>query len=168
MPADFSNAIFTTVGSLRSVTTHMNYGSEFTHDQSGASSSRLNTDQQFIELCRNFEVSLRNSHLFENNNVFQLKERMKYCADALLNYEPDTITLQVTSEKGLFFTMRKNLFTVYFQYFPVEEFDNSSEAQVSIFNGEENLFNFDGTLTGALKIVSKYLASKRSMPLEYA
>jgi hypothetical protein len=107
----------------------------------------LDTTKQFIKLEQSFKQQLENHpEFFEGQKHYLLIEKMKISADALLTCQPDKISLQVTDEGSIYYTILKNDITIYFQHYLIDEFDGNDEAIVTIYKGEKNLLNYGGSL----------------------
>lgn len=111
----------------------------------------FNNNRQFIKLEQSFDQKLQQyKEVFAGQNDYVLKEKMKVSADAILNCSPDKISLQITNEGGVFYTFLKGDAAIYFQHFLIDEYDDSDEAIVSIFKGDQNIINYAGSLSNAL------------------
>lgn len=125
--------------------------------------------RQFIKLEETFQEQLNNyREIYGSLNVYVLQEKMKLSADSLLSCYPEKVSLEVTAEGSLFYTFLKDDFTVYFQHFLVEEFDDSDEAIVSIYKGNEKVLDFGGTLIEVLQNVSISIAQEPLLMPEFA
>ena len=80
---------------------------------------------------------------------------MKLSAELLLYCVPDSISLQLTSEGSIYYTVRKNDISIYLDYFLVDEFDGKDEGIVSIFKKDEKLPDFSGALDEAVLHLSE-------------
>lgn len=129
----------------------------------------FNNNRQFIRLEQSFQQQLDLlSNIFEGQKSYILKEKMKISVDVILNCSPDKISLQLTEEGSIFYTFLKDGSTVYFQHYLIDEYDDSDEAIVSIFKGDENIVNFAGSLSDAFTILNKSLFSESSLIHELA
>jgi hypothetical protein len=120
---------------------------------------QINTNRQFIKLEQTFLEQLEsNKELFENQNQYALKEKMKLSSDILLNCYPDKISLNITEEGALFYTIIKDTLKIYFTHYLIDEFDDTDEAIVSVFDCENNIFNYGGTLSQTFFELNKHLS----------
>jgi hypothetical protein len=129
-------------------------------DDAFISHTPFNSTRQFIKLEQSFLRQLNSNDAFEGQNKYFLQEKMRISADTLLNCFPDKVSLEVTNEGSIFYTLIKDDLRIYFQHYLIDEFDDTEEALVSIFKGEDNLLNYGGTLTETLKELSRYLISQ--------
>jgi hypothetical protein len=112
-----------------------------------SSTTPLDTTKQFIKLEQSFKQQLSNNHqFFEGQKDYVLIEKMKISADALLACQPDKISLQVTDEGSIYYTILKNDVALYFEHYLIDEFDGNDEAIATVYKGEKVLFNYGGTL----------------------
>jgi hypothetical protein len=131
--------------------------------------SSFNNNRQFIQMEQTFLKQLQQSAgFFEGHNTFFLKEKMKMSADALLNYSPDKISLQLTNEGSIFYTLFKDGLTIYLQHYITDDHDDTDEAIISVFKGDENRLNFGGSLTDTLSMANSVLSPESIQVLELA
>jgi len=93
---------------------------------------------------------------------------MKLSAEVLLQCFPDRISLEITNEGSIFYTVRKNDITIYFQHFLVDEFDGADEAIVSVFKGENPLLNYGGSLSDTINQLNVVLLPQSIVLPEFA
>lgn len=118
----------------------------------------LDDIKSFIKLEQSFLNQLEEMRdVYSNQSKYQLQEKMKLSADALLSSFPDKISLELTHEGSIFYTVLKNDFKIYFQHFLVDEFDETEEAIVSVFKEDLNILNFAGTLDETIAQLGKML-----------
>jgi len=119
------------------------------------------SNRQFIKLEQSFNKQLVNSsEIFGDQKEFSLREKMKNSAEALLDCLPDKISLRLTDEGSIFYTVIKGDLKVYLQHFLIDEFDESDEAILSIFQGDDNLLNYAGELSEVIVQFSTFFSSK--------
>lgn len=112
----------------------------------------FNNNRQFIKLQQSFDQQLKlKEELFSDYPKYILKEKFKYSVEPILNFSPDKVTLQLTDDLSIFYTILKGDFTVYFEHFITEDYGSSDEVIVSIFKDDLNIINFAGTLSDSLK-----------------
>lgn len=135
-----TNTIPSRVGNMQS------YGDSFSNPPDW-SNTPINDNKKFIKLEQSFSYQLEQSNdLFDGQNQYSLKEKMKLSTDALLSCYPEKISLELTVEGSIFYTLIKNDIKIYFQHFLIDEFDDSEEAIVSVFKDDYNLLNYAGSL----------------------
>ena len=65
-----------------------------------------NQIRQFINLEKSFLKQLEEDNdVFQNQNSFLLQEKMKISAEALLDCKPHKISLRLTDEGSIFYTL---------------------------------------------------------------
>ena len=93
-----------------------------------------------------------------DNTPDELKELLS-CAvwlrksiNDLLRIDPDVITLELTYEGSIFFTIKKGNYTVFIQHFidPHSLEDGDDEAFLTIFDGKEKLPSFSGQINDVI------------------
>ena len=112
----------------------------------------INLEQSFLQ-----QFEKRQDH-FPGLTEYFAKEKMKQSAEPLLFCAPDTISLQLTQDGSIYYTVRKNDIAIYLDHFLIDEFDGRDEAIVSIFKKDEKLLDFGGTLEETMLQLSEVLA----------
>ncbi len=117
--------------------------------------------KQFIRLEKSFKSQLENDPgIFGNQNTYVLQENMKISAEALLDCMPEKISLRVTDEGSIFYTVIKGDLKIYLQHFLINEFDDTDEAIISIFQGNDNLLNYAGELAEVINQLGNFFSPK--------
>jgi hypothetical protein len=125
---------------------------EWTNTPSDDSTRRyINLERSFL---RQFE---KYKDHFTGLTAYFAQEQMKLSAELLLFCAPDSISLQLTGDGSIYYTVRKNDITIYLDHYLVDEFDGPDEAIVSIFKKDEKLLDFGGTLDETMLQLSKVL-----------
>lgn len=131
-------------------------------DATGATGAVLcrtfNNDKQYIKLDKAFREKIKAHPLVEKQNEYQLVEKMKISADALLQMQPDRISLEVTPDDSIFYTIIKGDITIFFEHFLDALIDEDDETMVSVFKGDQKLFNCNGTMESTLDALSRNLS----------
>lgn len=118
--------------------------------------------RQFIKLEQSFLKQLNdNVELFKDQSRFSLQEKMKISAEAILDCMPDKISLQLTEERSIFYTIIKDDLKIYFQHFLFEEFDECDEAIISIFIGNDNVLNYAGEFSEVINEYSRFMMTSK-------
>lgn len=129
----------------------------------------FNNNRQFIHLEESFEKQLHQfEYVFQDQNIYSLNEKMRLSTEAILNYFPDKVSLELTNEGSIFYTFLKNDFIVYFQHFLIDEFDGNDEVLISIFKGAKSIINFAGSFVEGINELNKSLFSELSSIHEIA
>jgi hypothetical protein len=117
------------------------------------------TTRQFIKLERTFNAQLAESETwFPGQTNYALREKMQLSAELLLHCLPDAISLQLTDEGSIFYTVRKHAFSLYLDHYLIGEFDGRDEAIVSVYKNDEKLLDFAGSLDEVVLQLNKVLA----------
>ena len=142
---------------------------EVASDMSDWRNTPINDSKKFINLEQSFLSQLEQyQETFANQNKYILKEKMKLSADSLLSCNPNKISLELTNEGSIFYTLIKNDIKIYFQHFLIDEFDDSDEAIISVFKGDQNLLNYGGSLHNALSKLGKALEQYQVRLIQFA
>lgn len=133
-------------------------GNKFVED-SGTFQNSFNSNRQFIKLEQSFDQQLVNlQEVFGGQTEYILHEKMKLSADAIINCDPDKVSLQLTHEGSIFYIVLKGTITIYFQHFLIDEYDDADEAIISVFEEDHNLINYAGSLRDACNELNKILS----------
>lgn len=157
LPVAISGSITTSYPNIAWGANSGETGNRFVDDNLFAK-NKFNSIRQFIQLEQSFLQQLEMlPDVFGGQSKYVLQEKMKLSADAILNYLPDKISLELTHDGSIFYTFFKDDVTIYFEHFLIDEFDDSDESIISVFKGEENILNFGGTLVDTLNELSNFL-----------
>jgi hypothetical protein len=119
------------------------------------------TTRRYIKLEQSFLHQFeQQASNFAGQTKYVLQEKMKISSELLLHCFPDAISLQLTDEGSLFYTVRKNDIHIYLQHYLFDEFDGTDEAIVSVFRGDEKLLDYGGTLAETIAQLSAVLAKE--------
>jgi hypothetical protein len=128
-----------------------------------------NTIDRFIKLeqsfMRQYEV---HPEYFGDQSEYCVREKMKISAELILQCNPDIITVQVTGEGSLYYTVLKNDITFYLQHYLIEEFDGTDDAIVTVYKGNDRLFEYGGSLAETIQQLSMILAPESITLPEFA
>ncbi len=128
-----------------------------------------NTTRDFIKLEQSFFTQMKQHEaFFDGQNQYALHEKMKLSSELLLYSSPDAISLQLTEEGSIFYTVRKNEFYIYLQHYLIDEFDETDEAIVSIYNRNEKLLDYGGTLEESIRQLNGELGATSILLPEFA
>lgn len=129
----------------------------------------IDNNKKFIKLDQSFSTQIQQTpEIFNGQNIYSLKEKMKLSTDPLLSCVPDKISLELTHEGSIFYTLIKNDIKIYFQHFLIDEFDDSDEAIVSVFKGDNNLLNYGGSLHQSINQLAIVLSQNSIMLHQFA
>lgn len=104
----------------------------------------FNNNRQFIKLQQSFDHQLKlREELFSDYPKYMLREKFKYSVEPILNFFPDKVTLQLTDDLSIFYTILKGYFTIYFEHYITEDYGCSDEVIVSVFKKDLNIINFE-------------------------
>ncbi len=107
----------------------------------------------FIKLHNSFNKQLREWRGPNNVSNFELKRNLSKAASSLIGIAPDAISVQLTSEPSLFFTAKKGDYSCYLELIFDEGTGLLDDSVVTLFNSNENLPSFAGTLEESLEYI---------------
>lgn len=141
-------------------------------DTSGATGRDFqsnNSDRQFIKIFKSFKEKIKQADIPEGQSEFLWLEKMKVSASELLDIiHPDRISLDLTHENSIFYTMLKNDIVIFFEHFLVEDHDDNDEAGFTAFRGNQKLTNYGGSLHESLYELSTRIKGNAGKPLMVA
>ena len=107
---------------------------------------QFNNNKTYLKLVSKIKNQLKvKSKLYIDLPSSFVEQEFAVCTNDLLELQPDLISVELTSESSLFYTVRKNSFTLFFQYFLSEnKFDKSEEALLSMFYNDDKLTSKEG------------------------
>ena len=127
----------------------------------GAENSLIPTNsfknnKQFIKLYQSFSEQLEmHGNIFFGENNYSLQEKMKISSDAILKIFPDKVSLEVTQEGSIFYKVIKGDTSIFFEHFLIDEYDDTDEAIITIYQNDENILNFGSSLTEVINEMNK-------------
>ncbi len=114
-------------------------------------------NKQFIKLYQSFSEQLEiNADVFFGENNYTLQEKMKISSDAILKIFPDKVSLEITDEGSIFYKIIKQDTTVFFEHFLIDEDDDTDQAIITVYQNDENILNFGGSLTEVINETNKF------------
>lgn len=120
--------------------------------------SPYNNNRQFIRLYETFNSALKKMpKLTEEQTLYSLLEKMKFSSNLLLKFNPDRISLQLTDDGAIYYTLLINNITLYVSQYLNADVEGIDEFLVSVFLGEENLLNATGNMNEILYSLNKTL-----------
>ena len=124
------------------------------------------TTARFIKLEQSF-IQQYEAHpeYLGNQSEYCVKEKMKMSAELLLHCNPDVITLQVTGEGSLYYTVCKNDTTFYLQHYLIDEFDGTDEAIVTVYKDNNRILEYGGSLVETIQQITMILPESITFPL---
>ena len=161
--AGLYNVVFQNIDAIRQTVV---YGGAITESRNTPVDD---SNRRFIKLEQSFLKQLEElPELFGDQNKFLLQEKMKVSTDPLLSCSPDKMSLELTNEGSIFYTLIKNDITIYLQHYLIDRFDETDEAIVSVYKGDHNSLNYGGALVEVFNQLSKLLISESIAIPEFA
>jgi len=125
--------------------------------------------RQYIKLEQSFLKQLDENHeVFKNQNRYLFKEKMKLSAEVILDSIPDKISLQLIDEGSIFYIAIKDNLKIYLEHFLIDDYNENDEAIITIFMGDEKVFNYAGEFAEVINEFNKFMASKNITIRQFA
>lgn len=107
---------------------------------------QFNDNKKYLKLKSKIQKQIESKKKFYKGLSTEFIEKeFAACTNELFEIQPDLISVELTSEQSLFYTLKKNSFTLFFQYFISEnKYNQSEEALLSIFNNDNKLPSKEG------------------------
>lgn len=133
------------------------------------SSQPVSSDRQFIKLLESFKQKSQELEIPDGQSEYSWTEKMKISANELLEIiRPDKISLDITHDKSIFYTLIKNDITIFFEHFLVDEYDENDDAGFTAFRSQKKIANYGGTLHDSFYELGLQLKGSTSKPLMVA
>ena len=117
--------------------------------------------RQFIQLEQRFVHQFaKYAAAFPHLKEYAAREKMRLSADLLLSCSPDSISLQLSNEGSIFYTVRKYDITIYFDHYLCEQYDGRDETLITVFKKDDKILELAGTLEATALKLSTILASE--------
>ncbi len=115
-------------------------------------------DKQFVQFEGVFKSQFENlSHLYGGLDFNLAKQKFAESISSLLELCPDAISMELTHERSIFYTIKKDDYTFFLQHFFEHQDEDEDEAIVTIFRGVNKLPSFAGTLGDTILEISSYI-----------
>jgi hypothetical protein len=86
----------------------------------------------------------------------KIKELTSGVVSFLLSFSPDSFSLELTGEESIFYTLKKDGFSVYIhQFFETE--DDGFNAKLVVFNGDQKLDSINGNINEVLNNIERQI-----------
>lgn len=106
-----------------------------------------NEEREFVKLVKAFSTALDDEKKEKfGNDGFKATEAMKMSASLLLQCRPDKISVQLTEDGSIFYTLIIDNLTIYFEHYPMSDLDDLDEVVLTIYNEKENILNVSGEM----------------------
>ena len=118
---------------------------------------------EYYILERDFFGQIAKSEDFRSKYLSDYFRKFNELSLFLLSIKPNALTLEITSDESLFYTIGVDNLTIYIERVLLNtEIDAENEIIISIFNGRSNLRNFGGTYKNNLDKLKTFLESIHS------
>ena len=108
------------------------------------------------------------SAYFEDIPLSEVKSLTSSVVSFLLNLLPDAFTLELTGEKSIFYTIKKDNMSFYIQqYFEIDE-DDGFNATFVKFQDDKKLSSLNGEISHILSEIESHFSNTNSAKLNLA
>jgi hypothetical protein len=127
-------------------------------------SARHSIDKQFVQLESMLKVQFdRLSEFYTGIDFNTVKMKFGDSISSILEIYPDALSMELTHELSIFYTIKKNDYTFFLQHFVVTDEDDD-EAIITIFKGNEKLPSYAGKLTNTISEMNSLLVLPSNTP----
>lgn len=126
-----------------------------------------NTDRKFINFKKSFKVQFDSLFPQRSNLAFEeANEKLTSSLSSLLNINPDIISMELTREQSVFYTVKKNEYTLFFQHFLNDIEEDEDEAILTAFKKNDKLPSYAGSLSQTISEFYSLLNPVSDLKLE--
>jgi hypothetical protein len=105
-----------------------------------------NEKTQFIKLDQSFNAALKEKNNMAGYDEYRFVEAMRMSANILLKCRPDKVSVQLTEDNSIFYTLIVGSITIYFEHYPMSDLDELDEVVLTIYNDKENILSVSGEM----------------------
>lgn len=124
------------------------WGSEMLSNNSSTvfNYEQFNDNKKFLKLQSKLKKQIQaKKEFYKNISSNSIESEFALCTNDLLEIKPDLISVELTTEHSLFYTIKKNSYTLFFQYFLSENnLNDLEEALLSVFKYDSKLPSIEG------------------------
>lgn len=120
-------------------------------------------DEKFINLQQIFNSEIAQIDGFKHECLSEYSNKFAGISRYLLDLRPTTLSLELTVNGTLFYTIITDSLTIYVELVLIRQIvDKANQIFISVFDGLKNLHNFGGSLEKNLDKLKKYLDTFRT------
>ena len=102
-------------------------------------------DKQFVQIESAFKNQFdKLANYYDGIDINFAKQKLALSLSLILELCPDVLTVELTPEKSIFYTLKKDDFTFFFQHF-IEVNEDDDEAILTGFKGKSKLPSYAGS-----------------------
>ena len=129
------------------------------------SKSRNFSQNSNIEFVH-FEIDFKNqfkklSEFYNGINGAYALDKMRTSLSELLYFQPDVLSMELSYERNIFYTLKKARHTAFFSVSLESDGDKEDEAFVSIFEDKVSLPNFSGSIEETINHMANSISRQR-------
>ena len=117
-----------------------------------------NSDKKFILFKNSFKSQFDSLLAFFSELDFEeANEKLSSSLSSLLDTNPDAISMELTHEQSIFYTVKKDDYTFFLQHFLNEIDEDADEAILTVFKGNDKLPSYAGSLSQTISEIDSLL-----------
>lgn len=110
-------------------------------------------NKRFIRLYT--AASNQFKEIYGTSPKLNIKETFERSIDKVIKTHPDAISIELTSEKSLFFTVKKEEYTFFLQYYYEDVEEDDDEAIMTIYKNQEKQPSYAGKLDNTVSKIKQ-------------
>lgn len=111
--------------------------------------------KEIIKFDKDFIKQMKEmSKYYDAVDLYDFKHKFTLSLWFLLSINPDKLSFELTSEKSAFYTIKKNEYTLFFQYYFHLEDEDDDEALLSIYRNEEKQPSEGGSYSNIINSIA--------------
>ncbi len=125
---------------------------------------QFNNNKKFLKLQSNLKKQIEaKKEFYRNISSNSIESEFALCTNDLFEIKPDLISVELTTEQSLFYTIKKNSFTLFFQHFLFENnFNDVEESLLSVFNNDSKLPSIEGDRSTVISHAKRLVLQEHS------
>jgi len=113
-------------------------------------------DKKYIHIEKSLKKQWQELRSFYESDVYDLlKNGMKQSLPLLLDLNPNKISLQISYDKSIFYTIIKNGITIYFDHF-IQIEEDMDEVVVNVYKNKQKIFSGSSSLENSYQKVQEF------------
>lgn len=131
---------------------------DFDKQSTGGNLRLLISNKKFINYQLKFQEQFnRLKQYFDGMGIVEAKLKFSSSLSPILYLNPDSLSMELTYEKSIFYTIKKGIYTIFIQHNLDIENEEDDEAILSIFKNDEKLPSCAGGLATIMQEASSVI-----------
>ena len=116
------------------------------------------TNKKYISISKSFKKQFESLQAYYKDiNYAEASNKLSQSLNALLFFQPSSLTMELSIEKSIIYTMKKNGYTFFMHYFFYDIDVDDDEIILSAFKGSQKLPSYAGTFIEAMNEINAIL-----------